>query len=193
MRLHASDVRGDNIARMSESDHQFGGFWTELKLEAVEEYLKLYTKALAPQGFELWYVDGFAGTGERTEERIEGGLLGQPIELRIEVFAGSAKRALGVRPPFDHFVFIEKLRERCEALEQLKPQHPDTDIRIIRGDANAELRAMVARRPWSTKDRGSARGVVFLDPYAMHVEWSTLLALAGACSTSGTSFPFRPY
>jgi three-Cys-motif partner protein len=119
-----------------EAAHRFGGFWTEIKLEAVVEYLKMYTTALSPRGFDLWYIDGFAGTGERTQVNFDGGLLGEPPKVRVEMFAGSARRALDVRPRFRHLVFIEKLRWRCEALERLKRQHPGRDIRVVRGDAN---------------------------------------------------------
>jgi three-Cys-motif partner protein len=148
------------------------------KLEAVVEYLKMYTTALSPRGFDLWYIDGFAGTGERTQTRVEGGLMGQPPEVRTEVFAGSAKRALDVRPPFRRFVFIEKLRCRCDALERLKRHHPERDISVVRGDANEVLKQMMAREPRSLKDKGPARGVVFLDPYVMNVHWDTLRVLA---------------
>jgi three-Cys-motif partner protein len=162
---------------MSDSDHMFGGPWTEVKLDAVEYYLECYTKALS-RLFELWYIDGFAGTGERTQARVNGGLLGQPLEVRIEVFAGSAKRALAVEPTFNHLVFIEQDPERCEALEALRRQHPDREIQILPGDTNDVLRTLIGRPPWTLKDKSAARGIVFLDPYAMQVEWKTLLALA---------------
>jgi three-Cys-motif partner protein len=163
---------------MVEAAHRFGGFWTEIKLEAVVEYLTMYTTALSQKRFDLRYVDGFAGTGERTQVRFDGGLLGEEPKTRVEVFAGSANRALDVRPPFRHFVFIERLRWRCDALERLKRQHPSRDIRVVRGDANDVLKKMMVEEPWSVKDAGPARGVVFLDPYAMDVNWDTLLALA---------------
>jgi hypothetical protein len=50
-------------------EHHYGGPWTEIKLDAVEYYLKCYTAALSKVPFDLWYVDAFAGTGTRTSER----------------------------------------------------------------------------------------------------------------------------
>jgi three-Cys-motif partner protein len=155
--------------------HMFGGPWTEIKLDAVEYYLGCYTNALQHWPFDLWYVDAFAGTGSRTVERLDGGLFdGRPIEPMREVLAGSARRALSVKPPFHHLVFIEEDIDRCAALEQLRTEHVGTDIRVIPGDANDVLRALARRWPSSQM----ARGVVFLDPYALQVEWSTLVALA---------------
>jgi three-Cys-motif partner protein len=90
-------------------DHVFSGPWTEIKLDAVEHYLQCYTRALKRAGFDLTYIDGFAGTGFRNVTREVGGILdGKPIATEDEILAGSAQRALAVEPPFDHFLFIEK-------------------------------------------------------------------------------------
>ena len=41
----------------------FGGPWTEQKLEILRRYLDAYTTALKGQGFQLIYIDAFAGAG----------------------------------------------------------------------------------------------------------------------------------
>src|ERR1700743_1226834 len=118
--------------------HIFGGPWTEIKLDAVEYYLECYTRALQRVGFDLWYIDAFAGSGDRESEREIGGIFeGAPIEKIRETLAGSARRALGVRPPFDHFVFIEKDDNRSAALQEIRTERADKDIRIIQGEANS--------------------------------------------------------
>jgi three-Cys-motif partner protein len=160
-------------------DHSFGGPWTEIKLDAVECYLQCYTRALKRVGFDLTYIDAFAGTGFRNVKREVGGIFeGEPIATVEEVLAGSAQRALAVEPPFDHFRFIEKEPERCKALDRLKERHPSKDVRVLRGEANQILRDLVRQEPWIKKDATTSRGVVFLDPYALHVDWKTLQALA---------------
>jgi three-Cys-motif partner protein len=162
-------------------EHRYGGPWTEIKLEAIEYYLRCYTPALSrgKRPFDLWYIDAFAGTGSRTHERVAGGLIErQPLELVTETLDGSARRALGVTPPFQHFRFIEEDADRCAALGRLKADFPQADIEVIRGDANTVLKALCGNRPWNEGQRSSSRGVVFLDPYAMDVEWTTLQALA---------------
>lgn len=160
-------------------EHSFGGPWTEIKLDAVEYYLGCYTNALEHWPFDLWYIDAFAGTGSRAVERLAGGLFdGKPIEMKREILAGSARRALAVKPPFHHFIFIEENADRCAALEQLKSEHAGADIRIIPGDANKVLKDLIEQRLLSRQAKNMARGVAFLDPYALQVEWSTLVALA---------------
>jgi three-Cys-motif partner protein len=141
--------------------HIFGGHWTELKLDAVEYDLGCYTRAFKRVPFDLWYIDAFAGSGDREHERETGDIFeGEPIELIRETLAGSARRALGVTPPFDHFVFIEKDEDRCAALQEIKTESPTRDVRIIQGEANDELTKLVLSHPWTKKDSGSSRGVV---------------------------------
>jgi three-Cys-motif partner protein len=80
-------------------DRHFGGPWTEIKLDAVCYYLECYTKALSRMRFDLWYVDGFAGAGDRTNEKLTGGLLErQPMKWVTETLPGSAKRAMAPSP-----------------------------------------------------------------------------------------------
>lgn len=161
------------------SEHSFGGPWTEIKLDAVVYYLECYTRALRRTTLDLWYIDAFAGSGERSEQRLVGGIFdGTPLETRTEKLAGSARRALAVEPRFHHFVFIEQNEERCAALAALKVEFPDRDIHVLRGDANSEIIRLFNEGPWRLKDRGPRRGVVFLDPYSLQVDWSTLEALA---------------
>ena len=159
--------------------HKYGGPWSELKLDAVEYYLKCYTKALTAARMDLWYIDAFAGSGDREVERQVGGLLdGREVETLVETLDGSARRGLKVQPPFRHFIFIEKDPERAAALESVRAEWPQTEISVRRGDSNAELLDIISREPWTKRSKSRSRGVVFLDPFAMQVEWSTLQALS---------------
>jgi len=50
---------------------------------------------------DLWYIDAFAGSGDREAERQVGGIFeGREIETVIETLDGSARRALKIEPPF---------------------------------------------------------------------------------------------
>lgn len=148
----------------------FGGDWTAQKLAILSEYLSRYTTVLKNQGFELVYVDAFAGYGSyqpgaayRSEEYADF------QELRD----GSPKLALRVQDkPFDRLVFIEKDPAGCQALELLKNEFPGRSIEIRNEDANIALpRFCTALRPCD-------RAVVFLDPFATQVSWATVAALA---------------
>lgn len=138
---------------------QFGGEWTEEKLRILERYLDAYTTALKNTPFKLVYIDAFAGTGEidLQEDRVAVGFR-----------RGSAVRAIQILDkPFDELILIEKDRARCADLEKLRDDHPQRTIRIENSEANAFLRGF-------RKDWGAWRGVLFLDPFATQVEWSTI-------------------
>ena len=143
----------------------FGGSWTVLKLEILENYLDFYTTALKFQPFSLMYIDAFAGTGRINPRREDEGA--------EEFIEGSAARALNVDDkPFDRLVFVEKDADRYESLEDLRNGTTGRDIRTENADANDFLSNL--REDWR-----SWRGVLFLDPFATEVEWPTIEKIAG--------------
>lgn len=139
--------------------HRFGGRWTETKLGALREYLQSYTTALKTQSFRLHYIDAFAGSGAYVP--------GDGRERQ-----GSTQIALQF--PFDEFHFIELNERRCQSLRHAAEAMSARRIEVIQGDANGHLSALCERLKWK-----SDRAVLFLDPYGMNVEWSTLQAVAG--------------
>lgn len=146
-----------------DDEHSFGGVWTLIKLEALEKYLVAFNNALSKQNFTRVYIDAFAGTG-RCDITVDG--------ARTSV-DGSARRALSVNPPFDKYCFIELKAKKLAALKALVAEYPEKSIEVIREDANTALKALCRKYQWR-----SERAVLFLDPFGMHVEWSTLEAIA---------------
>ena len=152
-------------------DPRFGSHWTRTKLDIIESYLDAYTTALKFQPFQLFYIDGFAGTGHVRIKTDDSD--GQKI-LR-----GSATRALTVTDrAFDHIILIEEDSGYCRELQRLREAYPGRDIQILNEDANLALQRL------STNWRGR-RGVLFLDPFATQVDWTTVRAVAdtGALDT----------
>jgi three-Cys-motif partner protein len=159
---------------MKSSDHEFGGVSTDLKLSVVDDYLRAFTTALRKKFNDLWYIDAFAGTGERTVRHAaqKAGLFDPETEGRIERLRGSARIAIDVRPPFDHLVFIDSNKKHCEALRALQANSPDRNIEVLEDDANEAIERLLKGRSWN-----HARAVMFLDPYGMSVNWTTLQAI----------------
>lgn len=156
---------------MSIAEHEFGGVSTNLKLAVVEGYLRAFTTALQPYFRELWYIDAFAGTGERTEKHDahDGTLFDPATPERVERHRGSAQIAIDVSPKFNRLIFIERNQKHCAALELLRQSNPRRNIEVKNGIADEELRALLAGPNWD-----STRAVMFLDPYGMSVKWDTL-------------------
>lgn len=144
--------------------NRFGGPWTRLKLDTLENYLHFYTTALKNKGFDLHYIDTFAGSGICEIRK------GDEVERLI----GSAQRAINVSPPFDRFDFIESNPGRVQALRGIKAQYPDRNIHIYEADANDKLKEICAERDWR-----STRAVLFIDPYGMSMNYDTLKTVAG--------------
>jgi three-Cys-motif partner protein len=156
------------------SNHEFGGVSTDLKLSVVDGYLRAFTTALRGKFKDLWYIDAFAGTGERTVRRLaqDADLFDLATEERIERLRGSAKIAIDVRPPFDRLVFMDMNKRHCEALRLLQASNPERDIEVLESDANDAIERLLKSRNWS-----GTRAVMFLDPYGMSVNWTTLEAI----------------
>jgi three-Cys-motif partner protein len=166
-------------------EHVFGGSWTEDKLRRLHEYLIAYRNIFAsnPKAryFKTWYVDAFAGTGSRSSPKSaslqfdygDGYLVDGDTSNYLD---GSAKIALGLPSPFDHYLFIEESRKRAETLhESVLADFPALAdrVQIKIADANSALSEWCSKRDWSKE-----RAVVFLDPYGMQVEWKTITTLA---------------
>lgn len=159
--------------------HQFGGEWTEEKLERLGKYLRAYTTIFTSNErakfFTTTYVDAFAGTGYRTASRTDDDSVGLFDEEAQAFKSGSARIALETDPPFDRYLFIERNPDHVAELEKLKQQFTDrsASVTIEQGEANAALLQWCENTDWRTN-----RAVVFLDAYGMQVNWATLKALA---------------
>lgn len=153
----------DGFDRGSGDQHSFGGVWTRIKLEALEKYLVAFNTALSKQSFTRIYIDAFAGTG-RCDIKVDG------EKTSID---GSARRALATTPAFHKFCFIELRSKKLAALNALSAEYPEKVIDVIQNDANAALKALCSQYQWRNE-----RAVLFLDPFGMHVDWSTLEAIA---------------
>ena len=165
--------------------NQFGGLWTERKLQILREYLQSYTIALKEQRFTLVYVDAFAGTGYvdigSPDHSQENPYLVSGMDIDTAgILKGSARLALEIDGrPFDRFVFVEHNPAYAVELQRLRSEFPNRNIDVQTADANEFLLEWCATQnrrlgvPW----RGQ-RAVIFLDPFATEVDWQTVQAIA---------------
>jgi three-Cys-motif partner protein len=144
--------------------HQFGGLWTQQKLQVLEEYLRFYATALKNQGFTLHYADAFAGTGRHQPMQVDG----QELLIPAEDFRGSVITGLSVEPGFHRYHFNDLAHEHVKELEQIRAEYPARDIRITNLDANEFVSGFCAGL--GRLDRA----VLLLDPYSTQLDWATL-------------------
>jgi three-Cys-motif partner protein len=142
------------------------GPWSEDKLGLLRKYLEAYTKIMQNQSWcrnGYHYIDAFAGTGKpraRDEERY---------------IDGSPRVALTIQYPFHSYTFIEKASWRVQHLQKLREEFPGRDIRIEEGDCNHVITTKITP---NIRYEQFTRGLIFLDPFSMDVEWSTIERIA---------------
>jgi three-Cys-motif partner protein len=158
--------------------HIFGGSWTEEKLAVMKSYFQSYSIALKKQNLEYWYIDAFAGTGERTDS-IYADTCNKfnTLDLDDDDFVPSAKEgsallSLKMKPPFHRYIFIDSNQTHVNLLNKLKIVYSDLNIDVIKGEANEEIKKLCNGM------KNNIRAAVFIDPYGMQLNWNTLECLA---------------
>lgn len=152
--------------------NSFGGKWTEEKLTALSEYLVQYRTILSKYPyFDTWYIDGFAGTGLIKKKIQDHPLLFENTdqELVNGYIKGSVVKALEINNPFDHYFLIERDGGCFSELRSTVKHYKGLDVILKCGDANQEISNWIRNIP-----KKNTRAVLFLDPYGMSVDWSTM-------------------
>ena len=134
------------------------GYWTEIKLQILQDYAKEYAKILKSQQFikHVAYIDGFAGAGSHISK--ESG----------EVIEGSPARALAIEPRFSHYHFVEMREDR---VERLRKMGEDKSVTVYQGDCNEVLLKDVFPQ---CRYEDYRRGLCLLDPYKLNPNWEVV-------------------
>jgi three-Cys-motif partner protein len=140
------------------------GIWSEVKLDIVKKYAATYSTILAaqkPPGFHHSYIDAFAGAGVHISKTSR------------QFIPGSPTNALLVKPPFKHYYFIDLDDPKCALLREIAGAR--SDVQVEGGDCNAVL---VQRVLPNIRYEDRRRALCVLDPYGLHVKWTTIMAIA---------------
>ncbi|MEA3548591.1 MAG: three-Cys-motif partner protein TcmP [Thermodesulfobacteriota bacterium] len=165
------------------NSQEFGGPWSTIKVELLRKYLHFYTQALKNKPFKLIYIDAFAGTGyfqtKKKNCQKQGFFSAPQKETGQQLLDGSAKIALSLERPFDFYIFIEKDEKKFSELQKLKKEFPSLETRMHfkNTDANEYLKSLCNKVKWSNH-----RSVLFLDPFGLQVDWTTIEAIANTRS-----------
>lgn len=148
--------------------NQFGGNWTEQKIEMIVGYAKAYLTIMNkyPQ-FKTLYFDGFAGSGDISQKS---------KSEEIESIKGTAIRILEIDNPktFDTYYFVEKNEANKAELENIiAKEFANRNSYVVNEDCNIKLRSMAL----FMKKNKSYRALVFIDPFGMSVDWESIESL----------------
>jgi len=150
--------------------NQFGGNWTEIKIEMVVRYAKAYLTIMNkyPQ-FKTLYFDGFAGSGDIYKDN----------KVDVDVIKGTAIRILEIKEPkaFDIYYFVEKDDTNKNLLEKtISKNFPELkSSHVVCEDCNVKLNDMVS----FLKRHPNFKVLVFIDPFGMSLNWSSISILKG--------------
>jgi three-Cys-motif partner protein len=161
---------------LNEPPGEWGGPWTEKKLEAFSKYVWSYLTIM--KKFPYWktiYFDGFAGSG--TREKQGNADLMQQLKITEEeerTYKGAAERVLGLKElGFDFYYFIDKNETSLNKLKaKLDEKFKDKNIVYRSGDANHQITELA--KALRTKDYAA---LVFLDPFGMQINWNAIAEL----------------
>ncbi len=171
---------------LNEPPADWGGPWTEKKLDAFVKYVKAYLTILKqyPQ-WKTIYFDGFAGSGSKEKEKEIKSDLYDELEITKEeerIYKGAAERVLTLDDNlgFDYYYFIDKKESSLGKLRNKLSQKVDLSKRKVSfkpGDANKWIIDLA-----NALKTQSFAALVFLDPFGMQIDWSSIEALKGTRS-----------
>lgn len=165
--------------KVNEPRSKWGGNWTEIKLEAFENYVNAYLTIMNAQKQKNngWpttiYFDGFAGSGERTSSSIveENNLFSDYLaKEELEIYKGSAERVLSLRQKFDYYFFVDNDKSAIDNLKQKvsKLNLISDNCHFIPDDVNNQLTRL------SEFLNSEKAALVLLDPFGMQINWSCI-------------------
>ena len=141
----------------------WGGSWTQDKIEIFIKYLKAYLTIMNKYpNYQLWYFDGFAGSGQINDEDSQS------------FYDGIALKALEINTPksFDHYYFVELDKEKALKLRELiSLKFPSKKCYFASDDCNEKAKKFANHLAEDSKVK---RGLAILDPYGMELKWETL-------------------
>jgi len=172
----------DKLKIVSEPSGEWGGIWTEKKLNAFAKYVSAYLTIMKNQQWKTIYFDGFAGTGNR-KEKCQSKVY-QLLELtEHDEYKGAAERVLSLpnNLSFDYHYFIDLNADSLKKLEEkLSPfQLNHQPFQYRPGDCNQWITKLSEALKDKTKNLAA---LVFLDPFGMQINWESIESLKGTRS-----------
>jgi three-Cys-motif partner protein len=170
---------------MAKKDNEWGGPWTQKKLDAFSKYVSSYLQILKNQPqWKTIYFDGFAGSGERKDMDAVATALYKQLSLTKEEegsYKGAAERVLTLPDEllFDlhYFVDSEKSLSKLKSKLLILPNSQKTSLNFRPGDCNKWLRVLAT----ALKSNKYA-ALVLLDPFGMQINWDSIAGLKGTRS-----------
>jgi three-Cys-motif partner protein len=168
----------------TENQNDWGGPWTERKLEAFSKYVWSYLKIMKKNPYwKTIYFDGFAGSGNRSDNCKSE--LYRQLKFSLEEesgYKGAAQRVINLKDglTFDYYYFIDSNETSLSNLKRLLSNESSSKNKQLVfkfGDANKWVIELA-----SVLKSNNYAALVFLDPFGMQINWDSIAALANTRS-----------
>ena len=142
------------------------GSWSEDKYALVGLYDRLFSSGMKNKWESRVYIDLYSGPG----------LL--RVRDRSKFLWGSPILALGLKDPFDKYIFCEKEPKAMSALQKRVRTHfPNANVEFVPGNCNEKIEAVCALIPKHTP-ANRVLSFCFVDPYDLSIKFSTVRRIA---------------
>lgn len=143
------------------------GGWAEKKYRHVHHYADIFSTSMKNKWPCRVYLDLFAGAG-RSRLRDSGAIV-----------PSSPLLALGLKDPFDKYIFCDAEPSKLDALRQrVTRDHPSANVQLLACDVNESVDEVLASIPKHRPDFGVLT-FCFADPYGLrNLRFATIERLA---------------
>ena len=181
-KLHsAQPMENSDKSILKEPKSEWGGTWTEKKLNAFSKYVAAYLTIM--KKYSYWktiYFDGFAGSGDRRS--VENSPLYRALHLTEsdeKLYKGAAERVLSLPDElsFDYYYFIDTNEISLNKLKINLAEFQKSRINPFQfkpGDCNKWLFDLSEAMH---KPKSYFAALVFLDPFGMQIKWESIESL----------------
>ena len=139
------------------------------KYKAVWYYDQIFSTGMKNRWECLVYLDLFAGAGHAR------------IKDSERIVQSSALLALNVPNRFSKYIFCENTSKCMTALRnRVTRDYEGANVSFVPGDCNLNLRKILGEMPPSVL-AGKSLTFCFVDPFNLHLRWSTISSLSSAC------------
>lgn len=166
---------------VSEPKPEWGGDWTEKKLNVFSKYVSAYLTIMSKHTYwKTIYFDGFAGSGKRNNKKSTK-IYNQLFQSNEENegYKGAAERVLLLKNnlAFDFHYFIDANEDSLAKLKiklsKLQDKHKEK-FQFKSGDCNDHILQLSQAMKTNPNKFAS---LVFIDPFGMQINWDSIASL----------------
>jgi three-Cys-motif partner protein len=174
------------LSEIEKEVYNDANYWAALKIIALAYFSGRYAQIISNQGWikKMYYIDLFSGSGLCCLKDGEI-ILGSPIAV-----ADSTRFT-----PFDQMYLVEKNSTKSKAIESrlnyLKSEFSEfnkTNYKTLNGDCNDCVQDIIDEIVENSENQKDYHCLVFIDPYGMEIDWSTVESLLNIQSDVIISF-----